>query len=287
MLWTGFCRRSSLFDPPQSQAPYLGSRRFRRTRTGCRQPDPINYAEHDGWVSLFDGKTLNGWSGDQNWRVEDGAIAIEPELRASGLALFTSDLAEGGEVTNFEMKFEMKGTGAINGGVQYRSWIQPPPQANNETPPPRVFTVHRPQRAPRGISAGCGERSAMGIWAPRNTISTPGNTVPVPAPGEQARGRARIAWRGQSGTHRDGQEPLRLVALLGDQSTIDSWFKPNDWNEAHIIALGNNMTHILNGHVMSVLFDEDSTKFNGSGHIGIEVESTGKLFVRNIWLRRL
>jgi hypothetical protein len=38
---------------------------------------------------------------------------------------------------------------------------------------------------------------------------------------------------------------------------------------------------------MSELFDEDSTKFHASGHLGIEVESTGKLFVRNIWLRRL
>ena len=41
---------------------------------GFRQPDPIDFSEHAGWVSLFDGKTLNGWSGDENWKVEDRAI---------------------------------------------------------------------------------------------------------------------------------------------------------------------------------------------------------------------
>ena len=44
---------------------------------GLSQPDPIDFQEHDGWTSLFDGKTLNGWSGDSNWKVEEGAIVIE------------------------------------------------------------------------------------------------------------------------------------------------------------------------------------------------------------------
>src|SRR5438552_15097995 len=45
---------------------------------GFRQPDPIDFAGNEGWTSLFDGKTLNGWSGDSNWKVEDGAITIQP-----------------------------------------------------------------------------------------------------------------------------------------------------------------------------------------------------------------
>ena len=36
---------------------------------GFRQPDAIDFSEHDGWTSLFDGKTLNGWSGDAYWKV--------------------------------------------------------------------------------------------------------------------------------------------------------------------------------------------------------------------------
>ena len=55
----------------------------------------------------------------------------------------------------------------------------------------------------------------------------------------------------------------------------------------HIIAIGNQMTHILNGHVLSILIDEDGTKFHKSGKIGLEVEATGKLFTRNISLKKL
>jgi hypothetical protein len=249
-----------------------------------RQPDPMNYAEHDGWVSLFDGKTLNGWSGDKNWRVEDGAIVIEPscEHPTGTVYLVWQGDEKGREVANFEMKFEMKGTGAINGGMQYRSWILPPPSAS--TPRPQPAATPCPSGAPRGTPPDAASEAQWNMGGAQYDFDA-GNTVPGQFY-EQATGRARIAWRGQVVRTETGKNP-RLVALLGDKDAVDSWFKPNDWNEARIIALGNNMTHILNGHVMSELFDEDATKFHGSGLIGIEVESTGKLFVRNIWLKRL
>lgn len=263
-------------QPAASQAPAASGARGGVVR---RQPDPIDYSEHDGWVSLFDGKTLNGWSGDQLWRVEDGAIVIEPSCEHPTGTVYL--VWQGGELTNFEMKFEMKGTGAINGGMQYRSWIQPPPAATRPAAQP---TGTCPGGAPRGTPPDAASEAQWNMGGPQYDFDA-GNTVPGQFY-EQATGRARIAWRGQVVRTETGKNP-RLVALLGDKDAVDSWFRPNDWNEAHIIALGNNMTHILNGHVMSVLFDEDATKFHASGHIGIEVESTGKLFVRNIWLKRL
>jgi len=39
--------------------------------------------------------------------------------------------------------------------------------------------------------------------------------------------------------------------------------------------------------VLSVLIDEDPTYLRKSGVIGLEVEATGKLFTRNIWLKKL
>ena len=47
------------------------------------------------------------------------------------------------------------------------------------------------------------------------------------------------------------------------------------------------MTHILNGHVLSILIDEDASSSASRGIIGLEVEATGKLFTRNIWLKKL
>ena len=43
-----------------------------------------------GWVQLFDGKTMNGWSptGEANWRIEDGALVAD---QGKGGHLVTKD----------------------------------------------------------------------------------------------------------------------------------------------------------------------------------------------------
>jgi 3-keto-disaccharide hydrolase len=247
---------------------------------GFRQPDPIDFSEHDGWTSLFDGKTLNGWSGDSNWKVEEGAITIESTCEKPTGTIYL--VWQGGEAADFELKMEMKGTGNINGGVQYRGWIVPPAQ--------------------RGGGAGRGPQDPCPSGAPRGTPPDPMNEAKWNLAGaqydfdaanrytgqfyEQATGRGIIAWKGQVVRTEAGKGP-RLVATLGDQATIDSIYKPNEWNQLHIIAVGNTMTHLLNGRVLSVLVDQDATKFHKTGLIGLEVEATGKLYTRNIWLKKL
>ncbi len=50
------------------------------------EPSPLDFDDHEGYVSIFDGKTLDGWDGNPKfWRVEGGAIVGEstPE-RPSG-----------------------------------------------------------------------------------------------------------------------------------------------------------------------------------------------------------
>jgi hypothetical protein len=103
---------------------------------------------------------------------------------------------------------------------------------------------------------------------------------------EQATGRGIIAWRGDVVQTEEGKKP-RLLATLGDIHELGNYYKPNDWNEPHIIARGHQFTHILNRHVVAILFDDDKTKFHESGKIGLEVEATGKLWVRDIWLKKL
>ncbi|MGC2747883.1 MAG: family 16 glycoside hydrolase, partial [Pseudolabrys sp.] len=36
-------------------------------------------SQEAGWITLFDGKSLDGWDqvGESNWRVEDGAIVVD------------------------------------------------------------------------------------------------------------------------------------------------------------------------------------------------------------------
>ena len=40
--------------------------------TRFTQPDPIDFDDHTGWTSMFDGSTLKGWDGSTEvWRVEN------------------------------------------------------------------------------------------------------------------------------------------------------------------------------------------------------------------------
>src|SRR4029450_4095760 len=98
----------------------------RRGACGCAHRVPAAFGEHVGWNSLLDGKTLSGWSGDQNWKVEDGAIVVESTCEKPTGTIYL--VWQGGEAADFELKMEMMGTGNINGGVQYRGWIVPPVQ---------------------------------------------------------------------------------------------------------------------------------------------------------------
>src|SRR6266700_3085599 len=114
---------ASMQQPPAGGAAPAGGRQG--GFGGFKQPDPIDFNEHDGWTSLFDGKTLNGWAGDSNWKVEDGAITVEATCEKPTGTIYL--VWKGGEAADFELKMEMKGTGAINGGVQYRGWIAAKP----------------------------------------------------------------------------------------------------------------------------------------------------------------
>ena len=194
---------------PQQPARPAGSSR-RRARPGApgpegavvaaafRQPDPIDFQEHEGWTSLFDGKTLNGWSGDSNWKVEDGAITIESTCEKPTGTVYL--VWQGGEAADFELKIEMKGTGSINGGVQYRGWIAPRPQRGSGAggrPPagggaapaarelrrhhPRVRRLRRRAGAPGG---GPGRPAAAAATGPCPS-GAPRGTPPMPKSEEQ------------------------------------------------------------------------------------------------------
>ena len=69
--------------------------------------------------SLFDGKTLNGWSGNLGiFRVEDGAIVGGTMDKPVPHNDF---LRAKGEYGDFEMTLKVKTKGNANGGIQFRS----------------------------------------------------------------------------------------------------------------------------------------------------------------------
>lgn len=79
--------------------------------------------DKDGWVSLFDGKSLTGWeqkNGTATYRVEDGVIVGKTSEGSPNSFLCSSK-----EYGDFELKFEVKVDDALNSGVQIRSASKP------------------------------------------------------------------------------------------------------------------------------------------------------------------
>jgi hypothetical protein len=245
------------------------------------QPEPINFNDHDGWVQIFDGKTLSGWDGRSDiWHVEDGAIVGEssPE-HPSGT---TNIIWRGGEAANFELKLEMKleGSGA-NGGVQYRSFrvapkVDPLPEDLNAEQSTRL-------QQEQALATKNAEWNVSGYQADFDFANKYTGQLY-----EQESPRGIIAWRGQVVATEAGKKPT-LLAALGSSDDLKSAIKPGEWNQVEIIADGNTLTHIINGRIMSVLVDTDPKFSRAKGIIAFEIEGPGKVKIshRNVWLKAL
>lgn len=72
-----------------------------------------------GFVSISDGKSLDGWEGDLNyWHVEDGKIV--EEVTPDKLLKQNSYLIwRGGTTGNFELKLDCKVSANGNSGINY------------------------------------------------------------------------------------------------------------------------------------------------------------------------
>ena len=78
----------------------------------------------DSWVSLFDGKTLDGWkkgAGDANYKVENGTIVGTTVVASSNSFLITEK-----EFDNFVLELDAKiDDTTSNSGIQLRSHLDP------------------------------------------------------------------------------------------------------------------------------------------------------------------
>jgi hypothetical protein len=245
------------------------------------QPEPINFDDHDGWTQIFDGKTLNGWNGDTEvWHVEDGSLVGESSVEhPSGT---TNIIWSGGEPANFELKLEMKleGSGA-NGGVQYRSIHVEP----SSRPLPADLSPQQKERME--LQQKLAEKHAKWNLAGYQADFDYENKYTGQLY-EQSSPRGIIAWRGQVVATEPNRKPT-LLATLGNSDELKSFIKPGEWNQVEIIAEGNTLTHIINGHVMAMLLDTDTKYSQAKGLIAVEIEGPGnvKISHRNIWLKVL
>ena len=137
-----------------------------------------------GWVSLFDGKTLNGWKiseNDSSWKVENGAIVAHGERSH---LFFVGDEKP---FQNFEFKADVQTEAGANGGIYFHTKFQPEGwpkygyevQVNNTHGDPRktgsLYAVQDVLQAP--ASDGKWFTEHVIVQGPRIQIKVDGKTV--------------------------------------------------------------------------------------------------------------
>ncbi|WP_425396031.1 3-keto-disaccharide hydrolase [Aeoliella sp.] len=210
----------------------------------------------EGFVSLFDGESLEGWDGNPElWSVVDGVILGK-----------TSDVAPlkrnefliwDGEVSDFVLKIEFRiaDRGVGNSGVQYRSkrhkdegrWVMGGYQADIER-----------------------TNKYMGILY-------------------EERGRGILALRGQEvALNRDGDKlEKEVVGSTGDPADLVEDVKAGEWQTMEIVARGNHLEHKLNGRTLVRITDNDDEKMAKKGQLALQLHVGPEMQIefRNIRLK--
>jgi hypothetical protein len=235
------------------------------------EPAPLDFNDHTGFVSLFDGRTLAGWDGRPGvWSVQDGAIVGESsrEKNAGNTFLVYRPL----QAHDFDLKLEIKVELGGGSGIQYRS--------STGIPPGRVAGKGEPPLDPRWVMIG----PQADFWFPldEKRKAYTGQLY------SQNTSRGIVAWRGQV-VESLPNKPPQLLGAIGERTALGLFVKDGDWNQYEIVARGGVILHILNGQLMAVLVDDDPASSNNvSGLIGLQIESLPcKVSFRNIWIRKL
>ena len=213
---------------------------------------PAGQPDADGFVSLFNGKDLEGWKGDAKfWSVRDGAITGQ-STKENPLRHNTFLVWQGGDVGDFELRVTCRISGN-NSGIQYRSKLVDPDK----------FVVHGYQ-----ADFGPGESHNGKLY--------------------DEGGRAALAQPGQKVVVRpDGK--VAVVGTLGDATEIKTGIPEDTWVEYVIVARGNHLVHQIDGKVMIDAIDEHDAKRSYSGLLALQMHGGEPMTVqfKNVRLKTL
>jgi len=218
---------------------------------------PVPQLQESGFHPIFDGAAMKDWDCDPDfWRIEGGAIVGETRTDHQPVQNIFC-IWRGGKPADFELKMDYKITGADTGnsGVQYRS-------------------VEMPEVAKWVLKGYQADIDAQQRYT--------GQIY-------EERGRGFLALRGQISYIPDGKK-VGSIGSLGDGDELKKLIKIGDWNEIHIIARGNTIIQLINGHVMSMIVDDDKAGRKMDGLIGIQLHRTTgpmKIEARKIRLKEM
>jgi len=200
--------------------------------SGC---SPGLAPDADGFVDLFDGKSLAGWSAPDMsfFSVQDGAITAEatPKHMPSNNQFI---VWQGGTVRDFELRFKFRVTGAkANSGMQFRSVVKDK----------GLVWGYQADIAMTGAFLG-------GIWdeyGPRKSLA--------------ARGEANVI-------DEDGK---KTVTKFGDPDELAKGINLAEWTDYRIVAQGPRMLTEINGRKMAELVDKDRDHAAAEGVLAMPI----------------
>ena len=101
-----------------------------------------------------------------------------------------------------------------------------------------------------------------------------------PAVPAKAAERGKITYIAADGTK-------STIGQLESAEALAATFKPGEWNQFHLIARGNTLVHIVNGHVTAVCIDDDLKNRSMGGLIGVQLHAGPpmKLELRNVAIK--
>ena len=196
--------------------------------------------EKDGFQAIFNGKTLEGWSGNEKfWSVKDGTIT--GRTTADNKTEGNTFLIWKDEVGDFELRLKFKIVGG-NSGIQYRS----SDKGNH--------VVHGYQA---DIDSGDQYIGILYEEGRRGILAERGNKVEITEAGEK-----------------------KVVGKTEDSAAILKDIKKEDWNEYIIIAQGRHLVQKINGHTTVDVMDGEKAKSAASGILALQLHAGPPMMVQ-------
>lgn len=198
-------------------------------RAAATEPEP-------GFQSIFDGRSLAGWSpGDAAfWSVEGGAITARI-TRERPCATNQYLVWTGGELADFEFKVEcrLNGEGGINGGFQFRSRLLPDHDV-------------------------CGyqvDDNLQTDWLVRLYDEFGRHDLAL---------RGERAWFDPAG--------VRTVERI-ESARGPAPFRLEDWHEYHLTCVGPKISLRVNGQLVAEVEDHDPRRAEPQGVLALQLHS--------------
>ncbi len=195
--------------------------------------------DQDGFVSVFDGKTLRRWSGDTKyWSVQDGALTgvTDGTLKMNHFITW-----EDSTIQNFDLRVKVKVSAGGNSGIQYRGLSRPDLGLD-------VVTGYQCDV----VADNANYNGMLYEEKGRRILSHTGEKVIV-----DPEGRSWVV----GDTFGDGQaKPADLQRFDTDQ-----------WHDYRVLVRGNHYQHWVDGHLTTDLIDLDPQGRSLEGVLAVQV----------------